>query len=154
VITRPPLRRTRRKPKSQRRFKTPRCIVRGCVRAQMVGEMCRSHAKRAADLAWSLEVRRVGKCELAPYHSEKFPCGGVIQACHGISRRYVATRHLPLNGFAMCAAGHRYFGTHPLEWEEVLKAEWGELVYEEMRRLALGSWRMNGQATESVSEAR
>ena len=82
-------------------------------------------------------MRAKGECELRELHVERFPCGGVLQAAHGISRRYRWTRHMLINGFCICAASHRYWGMRPLEWDEILRSQWGQTVYDEMRQLAL-----------------
>lgn len=129
--------------KKVRRWKTPRCTFgKGrCKRPQVVfvgqNAWCRSHARQEQDRMWSEEVRVKGDCELSRYHYDRFPCGGVLQAAHGFSRRYLGIRHNPLNGFCICAASHRYWGMRPLEWDNILRTEWGETVYEELRRLAL-----------------
>ena len=128
-----------RKPKSQRHFKTPRCVVRGCLRAQFVDSRCRSHAKAAVDRQWAADVLKgyeAHTCELACWHPS-FRCRGPLQAAHGFSRHYLKVRHNPLNGFAICQAAHYYWTVRPLEWDVILRQEWGETVYEEMRRLAL-----------------
>lgn len=126
--------------KTKRRWKTPRCSYgKGrCKRPAAMDGMCASHRRLQFDRQWSAEVRRAGECELREYHEGRFPCGGVLQAAHGFSRRYAGTRHVLLNGFCICAAAHRYFGMRPLEWDEILRKEWGELVYEELRLMALG----------------
>jgi hypothetical protein len=89
---------------------------------------------RKADRLWSLIVRARGLCEVdstGPKHS------GPLQGAHGISRRYRNTRWLPINGFCLCAAHHVYFTYRPLEWEDYIRAAWGETVYDELRRIAL-----------------
>jgi len=125
--------------KKVRRWKTPRCSYgKGrCKRPAVIDGMCASHRRLQFDRDWSAQIRAKGECELRERHQERFPCGGALQAAHGFSRRYAGTRHVPLNGFCICAASHRYWGMRPLEWDEILRAEWGETVYEELRRLAL-----------------
>lgn len=136
MIARAPLTRTRRKPKSQRHFKTPRCVVRGCVRPQMADERCRSHAKQWLDQQWSLQVRVKGECEALGIAGVN--CGGVLQAAHGFPRTYLKTRHVLLNGFCICAGHHRWFTSHPLEWTQFMQDQLGDLVYENLRLMALG----------------
>lgn len=124
------------KTRKVRARRTP-CVVRGCRRRPRSAGYCLTHAKREADRLWSLVVRGSGEgCEMADRHPT-FPCGGPIQAAHGFSRRYRGTRYVLLNGFRICAAAHRYWTERPLEWDELLRERWGEVVYEEMRRLAL-----------------
>lgn len=130
------LARTRRKPKSKRNWKFPRCVIRGCVRPQMIDERCRSHAKQWLDRQWSLEVRKPGECEARGVAGVQ--CGGVLQAAHGFPRTYAKTRHVLLNGFCICAGHHRWFTTKPLHWTEFMKERLGESVYENLRLMALG----------------
>ena len=147
-----------RKRPTKRRTRTPRCSKRGCKRAAEVmiapldrrsdgvltatlenfeaaKGLCRSHSKQEADRLWATNVKAAGACEMAGV--DKVRCGGPLQAAHGLSRRYLGTRYLPLNGFALCAGHHRYYGVHPLEWDALLNLRWGPTVYEELRRLAL-----------------
>ena len=37
----------------------------------------------------------------------------------------------------MCGSEHYFFTNNPLEWDEFIKDDLGEDVYEELRRLAL-----------------
>lgn len=91
-----------------------------------------THARRKADELWGALVRK-GRCEL----QDLGPCGGPIQACHGLSRGYLGTRYLLDNGFSGCA-GHNFFAeVKPLEWDEYLRRRWGIPKYEEMRTRAL-----------------
>ena len=100
----------------------------------------RSTLKNKADALWAAKVKLLkvenDRCELADRHPG-FPCSGPTQAAHGFSRRYLGTRYLPINGFALCRAAHVYWTHRPLEWDAVLRAEWGETVYEELRQRAL-----------------
>jgi hypothetical protein len=98
-----------------------------------------------------LEVRARGSCEaagwtgivvarataLGPEKVITFACGGALQAAHGFPRTYAPTRHVLLNGFALCAGHHRWFTTKPLHWTQFMIEKLGELPYEELRRLAL-----------------
>lgn len=90
----------------------------------------RASIARECDRLWSLIVRGRGHCE---------NCGTQehIQAAHGISRRYRATRWLPINGFALCRSDHVFYTHRPLEWTAWLRAAWGEPVFERLTELAL-----------------
>lgn len=112
-----------------------RCLVRRCKRHPVAANRCRTHAKKAADRAWTAAIRTRGACELAELHP--FPCAGRLQAAHGFSRRYLGTRYLLTNGFALCAAAHIYWTYRPLEWDDVLRRRWGTLTYRRLRRLAV-----------------
>jgi len=60
----------------------------------------------------------------------------MLQAAHGFSRRYQGTRYLPINGFCLCS-GHHVFYTHdPIGWDNWLREQWGELVYDDLRHMA------------------
>src|SRR5436190_20985059 len=111
-----------------RRFKTPRCVVRGCKRPQMMDERCRSHAKAEADKMWCAEVRAKGECEARGMFGVK--CGGALQAAHGFPRTYLRTRHIMLNGFALCAGHHRWFTSYPIQWTAFMQERLGTTVYE------------------------
>lgn len=87
-------------------------------------------ASKTADALWGLIVRSAGACCIC---GETF----ALQAMHGFSRRYRATRWDRRNGFPGCRSHHMYFTHHPLEWDEWLIATWGSHLYHEMRQLAL-----------------
>lgn len=90
----------------------------------------RASIARECDRLWSLIVKRKGRCD---------ECGSAqyLQAAHGISRRYRATRWLPINGFALCRKHHVFWTHRPLEWTEWLRAAWGDLGLMELHYLAL-----------------
>lgn len=75
-------------------------------------------------------VRARGRCE---------ECGSTrgIQWAHGFSRRYRMVRWDLRNGFALCNGCHLKYTMRPLEWDEWLRARWGEALYAELRALAL-----------------
>lgn len=73
--------------------------------------------------------RCIGRCNGQPR--------GALQAAHGFSRRYRATRWDERNCFPMCQGCHLYWTLRPLEWDEWLREHWGEELYEELRVLAL-----------------
>jgi hypothetical protein len=90
-----------------------------------------SIARQCDELCGKL-VRARGVCE-GDVHGK----GGALQWAHGFSRRYRATRWLPINGFCLCAGCHFYYSLRPLEWGEFMGRMLGEQVYENLRRLAL-----------------
>ena len=93
---------------------------------------------READKLWSSIVRTRGECEKPMTYRCPGPwCSGVIQAAHGLSRRYRNTRWLLINGFALCQAHHVYYTHRPIEWDEWLRWAWGQATYDELRKLAL-----------------
>jgi len=90
----------------------------------------RASLAREADRLWSLIVRRRGTCEMDGTHA------GPLQGAHGFSRRYRGTRWLLINGVALCAKHHVVMTHDPLAWTAWLKTAWGDLVYEELERIA------------------
>lgn len=99
-----------------------------------------------ADSLWSQIVRRSGACVI---------CGKTerLQAAHGFSRRYHATRHDLRNGFCLCS-GHHVFYTHrPLEWDLFLWAQWGDQLYQELRTKALRNEKQDLDLTFKALEA-
>lgn len=81
-------------------------------------------------------VRARGRCE---------NCGGTegIQWAHGFSRRYRNVRWDIRNGFALCRGCHLKFTMRPLEWDDWLRARWGEALYAELRALALAGGKVD-----------
>lgn len=130
------------------------CSEPRCHRPRRAILRCATHAVRELDSLWSRLVKAKGICELADSHPT-FPCSGILNAAHGFSRRYAGTRHILLNGFAICGAAHTYWTHRPLEWDVILRERWGESVYEELRRLALKAGRPDYELTFSdlVEEA-
>jgi hypothetical protein len=82
------------------------------------------------DTVWGRIIRAPGVC---------CNCGSteVIQAAHGFSRSYAATRHDLRNGFPLCRADHVYYTHRPLEWADWLIEKWGPDLFAELRALAL-----------------
>lgn len=74
-----------------------------------------------ADVEFSRQIRGSlgGACFAA---GERFECGGYIQCCHIISRRYRAIRWDESNARPMCSAHHVWYTHHPLEWEAFIEA--------------------------------
>ena len=121
-----------KKRKAPRRYKTPRCDVRGCRKPQEVRwaeiehgaianatgalvygfGMCRSHAKAEADRRFSLFIRqRDGKC---------LRCGKTegLQCAHICSRRYLSVRWFEWNARALCLGCHKWETEQPLAAED------------------------------------
>lgn len=90
----------------------------------------RAALKRRCDKLWSLLIRASngGRCRLAG----KVPirCGGVLQAAHCFGRGYNGVRHELWNGWPICAGKHVWYTHHPEAWNALLRAEWGDAVYE------------------------
>lgn len=58
--------------------------------------------------------KRDGKCMMAGW---MFPCGGMLNWAHIISRGNKLIRHDPDNAVCLCYDHHRYFHNRPREWE-------------------------------------
>lgn len=117
------------------RKKTDRhCATRGCMGMRYPGlGLCRKHATARADELWGRVIRK-GRCEID--HARYLRCGGRIEACHGFSRGYRAIRWSLMNGWSGCQAVNYWAETHPLQWDEWLRQQWGD-NYEHIRQLAL-----------------
>ena len=79
---------------------------------------------RACDKLWSEIIRAKGYCVLSlsePTHE----CKRVLQAMHGISRRYHGTRWNLSNGYPGCQAAHYRFTKDPMAWTRWLIERWG-----------------------------
>lgn len=143
-----------------RRWKSPRCQVRGCnkkaeefwrekVSVVMMGtdslldeydeeqRMCHVHARREALRRWSLSIR-TGRCELAAFHEQYgVRCAGANVAGHGFGKgAYPSVMFEPWNGFSKCSGLNAWIEDHTLEWDGYLREVWGD-KYEEYRRQAL-----------------
>lgn len=90
-------------------------------------------AKHRKDRAWSEAIHARGACEI---HGAA--CRGRLEAAHGISRRYSATRHDLRNGFLICAEAHRFYTEHPSIWTDWLIDRLGASEYQELSRKAQG----------------
>ncbi len=95
---------------------------------------------KQADILWGKLIRAPGRCCI---------CGSTqrIQAAHGISRGYHATRLDPRNGFPLCASCHVYYTHRGLEWTAWLKEQWGEDLYSELHDRALSYARVDLKVT-------
>jgi len=103
---------------------------------------------RVADKLWSEIVRSRGECEVC----SKRPPGVVLQGAHGFSRRYRGTRWLPINGFCLCSGCHVRYTHDPLAWDDFLRENWGALVREELRGLALLVTKRTLEEMEAIVE--
>lgn len=100
---------------------------------------------READRLWGLVVRARGECEAGCGRRES------LQAAHGWSRRYRATRWLTINGFCLCRNCHVFFTHRPLEWDDYLRIAWGSGMYESLRAMAVAGKKPDLEAiTESL----
>lgn len=99
--------------------------------------------REKCDALWSRLVKVRGHCEITRPHE----CKNGLQAMHGISRRYAATRHLPINGFPGCGAIHMYFTKRPEEWSAYLVEAWGVETFRELWRSAQSMQPVNLAAT-------
>jgi hypothetical protein len=116
------------RPLSSVRTATPKRTIRPAKKRKTN----RAALQRLADKLCGQIVRARGACE-GDIHGK----GGPLQWAHGFSRRYHATRWLPINGFCLCAGCHFYYGLRPLEWGEFMVKALGLPAYDELRRLAL-----------------
>jgi hypothetical protein len=84
------------------------------------------------DRLFSVLIRSAGVC---------VHCGATdrLQCAHGFSRRYRSVRWDFRNAFCLCQRCHMFFTHRPLEWDEWLRARWGDDLYTEVRRLALST---------------
>jgi hypothetical protein len=116
-------------PKPEKRAPRPRKRIARAKRPAKVRKTSRTKLKRMADKLWSLVVRAAGKCRI---------CGSKerLQAAHGFSRRYLGTRFDLRNGWCLCAGCHVFYTHRPLEFDEWLRRELGE-IYEPLREQAL-----------------
>ena len=103
---------------------------------------CKTHAMKIADKLVGDYVKGwYGTCVAKPASSSfwsgpVFNCsGGALQWAHLIPRGYRAVRHSPDNAVALFPAHHRWFDTHPLEREDMIR-DWLGDEYDEMRALA------------------
>jgi hypothetical protein len=116
-----PLKRKATKPKRR----TTGCKVRSCTRrgpfiSLPEGKRCTFHVRQEADRLWSLAIRgRDKRCMARGLWG--IECRGTLQAMHGMSRRYNATRWDLFNGLAGCAAHHEKMthshGHHEEFWD-------------------------------------
>jgi len=101
-----------------------------------------------ADSLWSQIIRRRGVCQV---------CGKTerLQAAHGFSRRYHATRWNLLNGRCLCSGCHVRYTFDPIGWDDILRGEgvcelW---EYEDLRTTAQSNKRVDLEQTIAALEA-
>lgn len=90
----------------------------------------RTTLRNKADKLFSLYIRdRDRRCRR---------CGksGDLQCAHGFSRSYHKTRWDERNAWAMCRGCHTFFTHRPIQWEDWMREDMGEELYEEVRRQA------------------
>lgn len=119
-------------PKPARRSPKPRKRVRRTKRGG------KAWAARECDRIWGELVRAKndGVCWLLG-RTDGHTCKGPIQAAHGFSRRYRATRWLTVNGFPLCAGGHLKYTYDSVSWNWWLGQWWGEQRFEQLRVQAM-----------------
>lgn len=109
-------------PKPLRVKSQPRPIQRK-ARVQKRKKTSRAKLVRQCDKLWSEIVRAKGPCVML--EDQGHECKGVIQAMHGLSRRYHGTRWELWNGFPGCQAAHFYWTKEPMAWAFWLVRIWG-----------------------------
>lgn len=72
-------------------------------------------AKGKADKLFSQLVRLAGYCENPQCRSRSN-----LQCAHIYSRKFNATRTLPLNAVCLCASCHAYYTARPADWRTFL----------------------------------
>lgn len=102
----------------------------------MSSQKKRQNYQKQADAVFGRIIRAPGVC---------MACGSsrYIQCAHGFSRRYAPTRTDLRNAFPLCRGCHVYWTHRPLEWDEWLLDTWGEVLYDELRELALSGVRVD-----------
>lgn len=95
---------------------------------------------KTLDMECGAIVRARGRCEACGKTSD-------LQWAHGFSRRYRMVRWDLRNGFCLCRGCHLKFTVRPLEWDEWLRARWGEGLYDEIRALALSGEKVDHKKT-------
>lgn len=78
-----------------------------------------------------------GKLVRAPGRCVECGSNEFIQAAHGFSRSYRAVRWDDRNCFPLCRSHHVYWTHRPLEWDQWLRAVWGDEQYDAIRWQAL-----------------
>ena len=131
-------------PKPARRSKKPRKPIKS--RNRKGNHTSRHRAKRMslakqAAALWSFWVKRDGRCQFVGeligdrFHTQ---CGGGLQAMHGFGKKaYPGVRYAVWNGFCGCAAAHTYYTWRTPEWENYLRRQWGEDLYQQRLREAM-----------------
>lgn len=100
----------------------------------------RQNWSEKCDVLFSKLVRRPGVCAI-----DGCSATTLLQCAHGFSRRYRTVRWDFRNAWCLCSKHHKYYTYYPLQWDDWLRAQWGEVLYAEMRALALSG----GTATDT-----
>jgi HNH endonuclease len=111
------------------------CTIKRCKRRPSVGNLCKTHAKQAADRLFSTFIRtRDGACQEC--HSTEG-----LQCAHLISRRYLATRWNDDNAVALCFRCHKRYTERPLEWDDWCASHLGEGLWSGLKEIAMNGGR-------------
>lgn len=114
-----------------RKWKTPRCLSRGCHQPQGSLSRCPKHRDKHLDALWGAKVRN-GRCDAL----HPFPCSGHIEANHGFDRIDKGTRWDVRNGISGCHGLNTWAHYHRRQWYDQFRAIVGEKVYAELKALA------------------
>lgn len=85
--------------------------------------------KGAVDRLFSEVIRSIGYCE----NCFRKPPLVQLQCAHIISRRYANTRADLRNAFSLCAACHRFYTDHPVEFAKFVQRSWANEYYDATR---------------------
>lgn len=115
--------------------------------------------KGKADKLFSEVIRSVGVCEAKGFNDVK--CSAQLQTMHIISRKFNATRCDTRNAVSGCAAHHRFFTDHPVEFAKFVKkskvGKYYDLMWKRSRDSALGKqtdWAERVAFLEDIKEGR
>jgi len=97
----------------------------------MVVDAKRCCAKHAADRLFARHVRESGPCIAAGF---RFPCGGIMECAHIITRARLAIRWDEQNAVPLCSGHHVWFTHNPDAWRAFV-ADQG-IDYDELHRRA------------------
>ena len=115
----------------------------GGVKRTSRGRVRRSDLRLKADALFAIHIRNPQRCtnssECRSSRADATPAGKAIQCAHIVSRRYRNTRWEEANAIPLCAADHKFFTEHPLEWDDWVEALIGVEAYEELKRKAKGA---------------
>ena len=126
-------------PKPVRQTRAPRPLKRGGKRGKRTSSRRaeRISLRKQAEILWAKWIKRGGACQFLGYGCHHY-CAGGLQAMHGFGRKaYPAVKFASWNGFSGCARVHSYYTWRSPEWENFLRAEWGEEKYQERLRFAM-----------------
>ncbi len=109
------------------------CRIQRCKFPPRVDGLCKKHLVMECDRLFSLQVRSVGRCEVA----DGKPHSGNLQCMHLFSRSYKAVRWDRRNAAAGCGGHHTFLTHHPIEHDMWMLDRLGIELYGELRELAL-----------------